>query len=91
MLERISNVSNVESPGSTLQVSYSFSCAYEFGRIFFKSIMKSLGHACCDLEGKKIKLKHGQHCILVFFNWVYFKDGGKLDILRRRKPGELDV
>lgn len=66
MLQRISNVSRDESLRSTLQVPYYFSCAYEFARIFFRSIVKSLEYACCDPERKRIKLKQEQHCILGF-------------------------
>lgn len=47
---------------------YYFSCAYGFARILSRSIVKSLEYACCDPEGKRIKLKQEQHCILGFLD-----------------------
>lgn len=52
MLQRISNVYRDESLRSTLQVPYYFSCAYEFARIFFRSIVKSL-EICMLRSGKE--------------------------------------
>ena len=85
----VSNVSNVESPGSTLQVSYSFSCAYEFARIFFRSIVKSL-EICMLRSGKE----ENQTKTRTALHSEFLDHRVRLKIAvsdQKRKLGELDV